>query len=305
MITVLTGTNHFLLKKELDKQVTGFMKTYGDMGLERYDGEALDPATFLNNVQSMPFLVERRLIIVRDLSTNKALSEQIEHIISSVPDSTDLILVESHLDKRLSYYKTLKKKTDFKEFNELDGAQLASWLVSEAKARDGQLNLADARMLVERVGTNQAMLSNELDKLLAYDPRITRESIELLTDASPQSTVFQLLDAAFAGNTKQALKLYDEQRQQKVEPQVILALMAWQLQVLAFVKTAGERSVEQIAREAKLNPFVVRKSASIARKLSLAQLKTLIAETLSIDVRLKSQNINADDAITTLLISLG
>lgn len=303
MITTLTGSNHFLLKAQLQKQISEYLKVHGDMGLERYDGEDLDTATFLNNIQSMPFLVTKRLIIVRELSANKALAEQIEHIIDNTPDSTDLILVESRLDKRLSYYKTLKKKTDYQEFNELDGSGLASWLSREAKVRGGSLGSADAKLLVERIGTNQAMLSNELEKLLTYDPNITKQSIELLTEPSPQSTVFQLLDAAFAGNFKRVLRLYQEQRQQKVEPQAIVALIAWQLHVLAVIKTAGDRPVDQIAREAKINPFVVRKSEAIAGQLSLTRLKEMIAETLQLDIRLKSQNIDADEAMSNLLLS--
>ncbi|MDB5164239.1 MAG: polymerase subunit delta, polymerase subunit delta protein [Candidatus Saccharibacteria bacterium] len=303
MIITLTGPNSFLLKAELTTRTDSFLKQYGDMGLERYDGERLDPNTFLNNVQSMPFLVDKRLIIVRELSANKVLAEQIEHIIANVPDSTEVILVEPHLDKRLSYYKTLKKKTELKEFNEQDDGQLASWLVGEAKARGGQLNSGDARLLVGRIGANQAMLSNELDKLIAYDGQITRQSIELLSEASPQSTIFQLLDATLAGNYKQALQLYEQQRQLKVEPQAILALLGWQLHALALLKTAGQRTPEQIAREAKLNPFVVRKSQAVANRLSLPQLKQMIADTLQLDIKLKTQNIDADEAVTNLLIS--
>src|SRR5207302_5372047 len=103
------------------------------------------------------------------------------------------------------------------------------WLSETAKARNATLNPSDASYLVERVGLNQQLLANELDKLLLYNPQITRSSIDQLTDPTPQSTVFQLLEAAFAGRTKQALDLYAEQRGLKVEPQQIIAMLAWQL----------------------------------------------------------------------------
>jgi DNA polymerase-3 subunit delta len=112
------------------------------------------------------------------------------------------------------------------------------------------------------------------------------------------------LEAAFAGRTKTALRLYGEQRAQKVEPAQIIAMLSWQLHVLAIVKTAADRPVETIAKEAKLNPFVVRKSQGIARQLSMAELKRLIRELLQIDVALKRTAIDADEVLQHYLMTL-
>jgi DNA polymerase-3 subunit delta len=157
---------------------------------------------------------------------------------------------------------------------------------------------------VERVGSSQQLLGGELEKLILYNPQITRETIELLTDATPQSTIFQLLEAAFAGNTKQALQLYSEQRALNVEPAQIIAMLAWQLHVLAIIKTAGDRSPDTIAKEARLNPFVVKKSQNIARKLSLPELKELIGDLLRIDVQSKRTSIDADEALQHYLLRM-
>lgn len=304
MITTLCGSNAFMVQKELKKRTGEFVKAHSDMGLERYDGEELEPRAFAVNLQAMPFLAGKRLIIVRNLSANKQLTEGIEQLLAGVPDTTDLILVEGKLDKRGSYYKTLKKQTEFLEYGELDAPQLATWLVREAADAGGTLTSADARFLVERVGTNQLLLSNELQKILAYDPNVTRKTIELLSDQSPQSTVFQMLDAAFAGNVKRALQMYQEQRQLKVEPQALIGLISWQLHSLVVVKAAGNRPADEIARAAKLNPFVVRKSQGLVRSLSMQRLKALVAEALSVDVRLKTENIDPDDAMQYLLIKI-
>jgi DNA polymerase III delta subunit len=81
-------------------------------------------------------------------------------------------------------------------------------------------------------------------------------------------------------------------------------MLAWQLHVLAIIKTAGDRSTDDIAREAKLNPFVVRKSQSIARNLSLSELKKLIADLLNIDLKTKRSNLDPDEALQHYLLKL-
>lgn len=304
MIITLTGTNNFMLQNELKKRVNEFLKENGDMALERIDCEDTEYEVISGSLQSMPFLAPKKLIVLRHPGAHKKFSEELTDLVETIPDSTDVIIVEPKPDKRSVYYKTLKKITEFKEFVPLESNQLANWLVNEANSRGGSLSPSDCRYLIERVGDDQQLLNNELDKLLAYDPKITRQIIDILTEPAPQGTVFQLLDAAFAGNTKKVLELYDGQRAQKVEPLAILAMLAWQLHVLSIVKTAGERTPPEIAKEAGLNPFVVQKTAGIARRISLADVKRLVSDLQKLDVKMKSTSIDADEALKFYLMKL-
>lgn len=302
--TTLTGSNGFALKRELDARVADFVNQHGDMALERLDGEEAEFSRLTEALQSLPFLVINKLVVLRAPGANKQFVEKFEELLPTISETTDVVIVEPKLDKRTQYYKALKNKTELKEFNELDAPQLARWLVEAAKERQGSLSFGDANYLVERVGTDQYLLHNELTKLLDYDPKITRETINLLTEPSPQSTIFELIDAAFNGRTKRAIELYAEQRKLKVEPQQIVAMLAWQLHTMALLKAAGDRTPDQIAREAKLNPFVVRKNLPLVKKLTMAELKDLVARVLELDIQLKSQSIDADDALQHLLLTI-
>jgi len=304
MVVTITGANDFLRQAELSKLVSDFVAIHTDMALERFDGDDADPAQMRGSLNSLPFLTERKMVILNEPGKQKAFAENIETVLGEVAETTDLIIVEPKLDKRLTYYKTLKKDTDYREFIEMDAHGLARWAVIYAKEQGGGLSDADASFLIDRIGLSQQLLSAELDKLLIYQPQITKANIELLTERTPQSTVFELLDTAFAGNIKRAMELYREQRALKVEPQAIIALLAWQLHALALIKTAGSRSAEDIAKEAKLNPYVVRKTQSLGRGLSLGQVRTMIEGLLELDIKLKSVTIDADEALQLYLIKL-
>ncbi|MBX4188681.1 hypothetical protein KW792_01120, partial [Candidatus Saccharibacteria bacterium] len=130
------------------------------------------------------------------------------------------------------------------------------------------------------------------------------ETINLLTEKTPQSRVFDLLDAAFGGNKKKALELYEEQRAQKVEPQAIMALMAWQLRLLALAKIGGSRSPAQIAKDASLSPWPVQKAQNLARKIDDDKLRWMVSEALEIDEKGKSTNIDLDEALKNYIVTL-
>jgi DNA polymerase-3 subunit delta len=304
VITTIAGPNNILVQQELDRLRTEFVKKHGNLALEQLDAEDAEAEKLAEAMQSLPFLAGKKLVVIKNPSANKQFASQFETLIKNVPETTDVVLVEPRPDKRTAFYKSLQKLTEFKEFKELEARELPNWLVREAKSRGGSITPADARYVVERVGPSQQLLSSELDKLLIFQPNISRQTIDELTEPAPQSSIFELLDAAFAGQTQRMQALYEQQRAQKVEPGQIMAMIAWQLHILAVVKTAGERSADQIAREASLNPFVVRKSQNITKNLSYKQLKDLVHRAYLLDIKLKSQTIDADEALQHFLLTI-
>jgi DNA polymerase-3 subunit delta len=303
-VITITGENAYLRSAELRKVVSGFVADNGDLALERLDGEEADFVRIKEALTSLPFLANKKMVLLSRPSGSKQFAESASELLKDLPDTTELVLAEPKFDKRSSLYKVLKKETDFREFAVLDGLGLATWLVGQAKEQGATLSSADARHLVERIGTNQQQLANELVKLRLYDPKISRQHIDALTEPTPQSKIFDLIDAAFAGNTERAMRLYDEQRQLKVDPLQIIAMFAWQLHVLALLVTAQGQSSDQVARAAKLNPFVVSKSQNLAGRLSSGKVKALIDRLLDIDARSKRQSLDLDDALRHYILSM-
>lgn len=304
MITTLSGENRFLLLRELNRRISDYLKQYGDMGLERVDAEEADFERIKQSLLGSALFAEQKLVVISHAEANKQLLENLEQIIGAIPDMTDVILVIPKIDKRAKYYKILQKLTELKVLDSVDSRSLASWVVAEAKSQQATINPRDAQYLVDRVGTNQAIVKQEIDKLILHNPQITRSAIDELTESLPQSTVFELLDAAFAGNHSRTMAIYEQQRQLKTEPLAILGMIAWQLHILAIVISAKDKNPGDIAKEAKLHPFVVSKTKTIAARLSYARLKELVEAALILDIRLKSQSINADDAMKHYLLSL-
>lgn len=304
MITTLCGENDAMRLRERTRIIAAFVSEHTDMGLERLDAEEVPYDRLVEAVQSLPFLVDRKLVVVDHGSLNTDFTEKFESFLSAITESTDVLLVESKLDKRTVYYKQLKKLTDFHEFSVLDANGLVQFAVQYAKEQGGILSSGDARFLVERIGTNQMAMTHELDKLLTYDPKISHENIVLLTDEVPQSKIFDLLDDAFAGRVHRAQALYADQRAQGVEPQQIVAMLVWQLYALAIVKAGQQRSSAGIAGAAKMNPYVVDKMRQLTRKIPLATLQQMITSLRILDVRSKSESIVLDDALQHYLLTL-
>jgi DNA polymerase III subunit delta len=304
MITTISGLNSYESKLYLDKIVTSFIAKLGEFGLVKLQAEETSYEKICESVQTMPFLADKQLVVIYNPSSNKQLTEKIKEFIPSINPTTDVVFVEPIFDKRSSIYKVLKKDTLYKEFTELDERTLVNWLVSYAIEQECSLSQQDARYLLSRVGINQKKLQNELEKLCSYSTKISKITIDLLIEPSVQSTIFDLLDAALSNDTKKIVMLYQEQRVRKVEPQEILAMLAWQLHILATVKASGNRSVDDTARQAKIKPFVVQKTMKLSQNVSMSDIKKYVSRTLETDINLKSKSIDPNDAVLVLLLTL-
>lgn len=304
MITTLTGDNSYLIFEKLKELEQDFLKSNDPIGIEKFEGIDIEFAEFVASINTMSLFAPKRFLVVYDLSANKVVADKIEQIISSVSDATDLVLVETSPDKRTRYYKTLQKLTNLQEFRQLDENSILSWVKSYAQQAGGSIGNSETRYLLSKLSTDQQLLHNELDKLIAYKPTITEQTIDLLVEPMPQGSIFELVNVAFSGDAKKTLEVYKDQRRQNVEPLAILGMISWQLHALATVSLAGNRSVDTIASESNLNPFVIRKSQALLERRSFAQIKELIGEALKTDLRTKSQHVNEDEVLIQLLLKI-
>jgi len=303
MVITIFGDNEYLIKTELNKLTSGFKTKHGDLSVETFNSDS-DLNRLSEAVNNIGLFSSDKLVILNELSGLKEFSESFESLLSNVPNSTSVIVVEPKLDKRLSLYKYLSTKTDFRNFSALEPNALNNWMADYVKSLGGSISLADARYLSERAGVNQLKLANEVDKLVLYDKNISRESIDLLTEDSYQNNIFQLIEAAFSGKAKTASKILINLRQQKIEPPQIIATLTWQLNLLAVVKFAEDLNPLQIAKDFKQKPFVINKARQLADQISQAKLKYIIEKLFKIDFNSKNINTDTDESLANFILEL-
>lgn len=291
MIVMLTGANDFAIRQALDKIVGAYLNKFGVHAIERVDGESFDPARLSELLQGASLFASQRLVVLRDASKNKSLWEAMGDWTERVPAEVTLVLVETSPDKRTRTYKQLQKHAEVRDFPELAEPELARWLVATAKDVDANIDHKSAAYLVRQVGADQWRLHTELQKLAAYNPTITVESVDELVEPSPQATAFELLDNVLQGNAAKASDLLNRLRASE-DPYKLFGLLVSQAQTLALVVTAGGKPADAVAKEAGIHPFVVRKMQPLTRSISYAKLQEIVVSIASTDVNLKSSGVD-------------
>lgn len=305
MITVLSGSNSYALREMLAQVKQAFIDEYGAQGVEVITGEQLEPDRLGSLLGGATLFAANRLVIIKNLSENKPAAEKLLDLYKNIPNETHAVLVEGVMDKRTVLYKTLKKEADFHEFAELDEPAAVQWVQELVQKEGGTINSSDARLLVRSAGTDQSRLAHEVAKLVAYGSTVTAVSIEQLVEKNPEETVFQLLEYALGGKPARAIEVLEGLERAHEDPFQAANMLIWQTNILAVVAGAGEASDGQIAKEAKVNPFVVKKTRGLARRLSRQQLGSMLDAVAELDVRLKSTAADPWRALEHTVLALG
>ncbi|HHY93187.1 MAG TPA: DNA polymerase III subunit delta, partial [Firmicutes bacterium] len=220
-----------------------------------------------------------------------------------------VMVAEGAVDTRRRLVKAAARAGVVQEFPRLRGRELEDWI----KERGGALNLrwesGAVQLLAARAGDGLQKLEQELEKLAAYagaGGRVGRAEIELLVPEARTARVFDLIDAALAGEEEKALQLLAQLLEQGETALGLTALLARQVRLLILVKDKMEQGVRPAALAAtlKLHPFVAQKVAAQSRRFTWEGLYALIQSLAAADQKLKSSGLSPQLVLEQVLLSM-
>jgi len=201
--------------------------TVAGINTTRVDGRRFSLGALDDTVRAVPFLAERRLVILHDAVgglRKKAEREKFMAFLARVPASTALVLWEpGGLEKLKSWQKPPKdpkhwllkwaKTQDFmfvRGFPLPARAQMPAWIKNYAKKQGGQFSQDAALTLTEFIGEDTRQAANEVEKLLTYvklQRQVEMDDVMVLTVSVPQGDVFKMVDAIGQRNGQLALEM--------------------------------------------------------------------------------------------------
>ena len=296
MIVTLSGDNTYMAQQALRQLVDKYQQKYSQANAMYFDAEEDKFEELEQAISSNSLFAQSSLVILRHISAKKEYWDKLVDLLDEVPESTVLIIFDLNLDKRTKLFKRLKK-TNFKEFKSLDPIQLKKWVIREVEKRGGEISSSIATDLIDKVGDDQWTLSNEIDKLVLYSPKITKETIEEIASEHINDTIFQLLDISMKDRQK-TLDRYNRLIQSGMDAQYILTMILWQLNNILLIKSAKDPS------NLGISPFVIQKTRPMADRIDQKKLMNIIQYALEADTKSKTTSIDTKQLVEQLLSRL-
>lgn len=293
------GENTFASFQKVQTWKAAFNKKYQDnINLEVLDGKKIQLSQFITDIEAIPFLCEKRLIIVKDFlkARNAEDQKKVSAAIDKLEDFTILVFYEGEtVDKRGSLYKKIKKIGQVEEFKAPTQLEVNRWITQEAKKNSLNIDIKTANHLSTHCGTNLWNLKNELQKLKVYanGSPITTKMIDDLTTPSLSASVFKLTDKIAEKRTKEALsilKIIEDNGEDLIR---VFFMIVRQFRIIIQVWDMQSRNETKnsITKKLKQPPFVIQKAQSQSRNFNLPKLEQIYKHLLQIDTDFKTGKI--------------
>ena len=188
--------------------------------------------------QSLSLFAERRLFELRMPSgkPDKG-AQQLAELAALPPPDVVCLIVTGKLDRKASdapWVRAVEKHGIWVPIRAVETAALPAWLRERAKQLQVDMEPAAAQLIVDRVEGNLLAAKQELEKLrlLANGEPISVELVLRSVGDSARYDVFQLAEAAAAGDAARALRVLLGLKSEGVEPTLVLWALVRELRGL-------------------------------------------------------------------------
>lgn len=298
-------------------------KSFVNEGLESLNhmvlnGEDLEFKTIMNACETLPFMAEKKIVIIKDLPLfqGKAAKDPLVDYIEKVRNHVLLIFVvkSKNIKKNNALYKRINKFGHVVEFDKLRGRDLDNWIIKAFKKYGKGIDRPTINYFIEYSSyfdTNRKKtlynLENEIIKIsnyLTHKNIVDKKDIEDLMTKPLEMNVFNLLNAIARKDGNAALRLFNEMYLSSEPILFILHMIVRQIRNMLRYKILMDQGYVQGERLKKMgiSPYEYKKISQQSTNFTIEQLKRALGFCIEADRTIKSSS-TEDKLIMEILIS--
>ena len=305
-VYLLYGDEPYLKKQYEDKLIKAVVSD-DTMNYSFFDKESVSVKEIMSIGDTLPFFAEKRLIVVENSGFFKSSNDELAIYIKNMPDYLIIIFVEEQIDKRNKLYKSVSETGYVSEMNAQPVSVLTKWIKGLFNAENKEITGEAVTCLLDRTGASMNLIKQEIEKLVTYvdnRPVIEKHDVEAVCSTQTVSRIFEMISAIGEKNQQKALKLYYDLLTLKEKPMSILFLIVRQfngiLQVAQGLSQGKNNS--SLAKEIGIQPFLVGKYGSCARKFTPEILYSALKDCAQVEEDVKSGKLIDRIAVEMIII---
>ena len=328
MLYILSGQDDFSVYQALEriKSDIGDRESL-EINTNTLDGQQVTIEQLTTTCETVPFLTEKRLVIIRGLlarfeqkgrgnrqKRNNQNSKDDDYKpfstrILYMPDSTVLVLIEDTISAGNPLYKELTPAATVRSFPLLKDTALRDWVQKRVVEEGGDISPRAANLLTRLVGSNLWVMSSEINKLILYvsGRSIEEEDVRALVGYTQQFSVFNMVDAILEFKSELAGQLLQQLLQKGAAPVYLLTMLTRQVRMIVVAKELSRQRMSKTEIQYKLGTtfeYVVRKTLEQAARYSIPRLKEVYHRILEADISIKTGKYDAELALNILVAEL-
>ncbi len=313
---IFYGTDEFTRSETL-AELRDRMGELGELNTVLLDGRTVTLEELRNAAETIPFLADRRLVVVSGLLTRlgrgreRSFLDGLLHLLRNLPQTTRLVLVEDEDlpdDHPVLALARERKDGYIRRFEPPAPKALPRWIRERARKHGGEIHPAAADQLAELIGSDLRLLDQEIRKLVTHagDRPVSPDDVAQLVPYTRQVVIFDLTDALGQRRRKDAVALLHRLLDGGENPMGVMAMIVRHFRLLIQARDLRERgeNAATVARLLNQHPFVAQKLYDQSANFTLKQLEQVYRYLLDLDVAIKTGEIPPEAALDLLVAGL-
>lgn len=295
------------LRRQYKDRLKQAMAGEDTMNVHVFEGKDVNVGEVIDLAETLPFLAERRVIIMENTGLFKKGGEALADYMAQMPESACFVFAEAEVDKRSRLFKAVKNRGSAVEFPMQTEDTLKRWILGILKREGKQISGAALARFLEKTGSDMDNIQKELEKLLCYTlerDAVTEADVDAICTQRISSRIFDMINALADKQQKKALTLYYDLLALKEPPMRILFLIARQFNLLLQVKSLKKKGYDNkvIGEKTGLPGFVAGKYAAQASRFSTALLREALTACVEAEERVKTGRMNDVMSVELLIV---
>lgn len=317
-VLLLYGREDFLIRWAVDTLVRKYVsEVCRDMDFSRIDGSTATFGQIRNDCETLPFLSEKRVVLLRDFKLiegekMKSFDEEEERLLTdylkNIPENCLLIITAGNVDKRKKPFRAVSEAGGVYEFGELDERSLKTYIEKRFREAGKTARPSVVAGLIAASGyydreTEYTLynLENDIKKAIAYSEsaEIGMDAVDNTVSGNLDTDVFAMIDSLGKGRKDEAYRILHNLLASGEQVYRLLALLCSHFEIILSVKEMKEegKSFPEMKDILGIHEFRIKKAASFAEKHTLARLRRILQKTYEIDKNIKTGLLEASLAL--------
>ncbi len=306
-----------------DMAVESIINTYVNQGLEgmnvvKLNGSECDYAKIENACMTLPFMAQRRIVIVGDYDLFKSSAMQLKqasvvekiekhkNILKQCPKETILLLMQ-----RGAVNDTIVKlfdKTQKADFKHPTAGDKEKALTNMAKKANLNISNSNIRTLIEFTSMDLLAINQEVMKLKSYvcDNEVTEDDIFAICTAGTEYSIFTMLNCITNKNGAKAISIYRQLIMEGQSPQSIISMIERQYRALFYMRDIRntQKDYQDVADKLRTKKFIIDKMERLTSKVSRDDVKKIATWCADADYLIKRGKISVESSAEMLIMRL-
>ena len=306
-IYLLCGDEAYLRRQYRDRIKDALMGEGDLMNLHCFEGKGIEPGEVIDLAETMPFLAERRVLVIENSGFLKKGGEALAEYLAEPAPTAFFVFVEAEIDKRSKLYKAVSTKGRIIDCKTPDEAMLKRWILELFTKEGKKITQRDLDFFLDKTGTDMENIRGEVEKLVCYcleKDVITAQDMEEICVRQVNSRIFDMVEAVADKRQRRAMDLYYDLLTLKEPPMRILFLIARQFNLLLQVKELKNKGYDAavIGTKVGLAGFIARKYVAQAAKFKEAELKKALEDCVEAEESVKTGRMGDVMSVELLIV---